>query len=86
MEIAIDMRKWKSYVVVEYNGKTVKEGHAETRKDGFYTFFDNVNYPKSIVEASSTVNRIANIFLGNAKCDRRDLNPGFCLGGAKSYH
>ncbi len=19
------------------------------------------------------------------KCDRRDLNPGFCLGGAKSY-
>jgi hypothetical protein len=32
MEIAIDLGKWKSYVVMEDNGKIVKEGYAETTK------------------------------------------------------
>ena len=33
MEIAIDLGKWKSYVVMEDNGKIVKEGYTETTKD-----------------------------------------------------
>ncbi len=64
MEIAIDLGKWKSYVVMEDNGRVVKEGHTETTKDGFSTFFGKVDNPKIIVEASSTINRIANIFEG----------------------
>ncbi len=64
MEIAIDPGKWKSYVVIEDNGKIVKEGYTETTKDGFNAFFGKVDNPKIIVEASSTVNRIANIFDG----------------------
>ena len=64
MEIAIDLGKWKSYVVMEDNGRVVKEGYTETTKDGFSTFFGKVDNPKIIVEASSTINRIANIFEG----------------------
>ena len=64
MEIAIDLGKWKSYVVMEDNGRLVKEGYVETTKDGFSTFFGEVDNPKIIVEASSTVNRIANMFEG----------------------
>ncbi len=64
MDIAIDLGKKKSYVVMEDNGRAVKEGYVETTKDGFSTFFGHVDNPKIIVEASSTVNRIANIFEG----------------------
>ena len=64
MEIAIDLGKRKSYVVMEDNGRLVKEGYVETTKDEFSTFFGNVNNPKIIVEASSTTNRIANMFEG----------------------
>lgn len=64
MEIGIDLGKRKSYVVMEENGKVVKEGYAETTKEGFHAFFGEVENPKIVVEASSTVNRIANIFDG----------------------
>jgi hypothetical protein len=64
MEIAIDLGKWKSYVVMEDNDRVVKEGYTETTKDRFSTFFGKVDNPKIIVEASSTINRIANIFEG----------------------
>ena len=64
MEIAIDLGKWKSYVVMEDNDRVVKEGYTETTKDGFSTFFGKVDNPKIIVEASSTINRIVNIFEG----------------------
>lgn len=64
MEIAIDLGKWKSYVVMEDNGRVVKEGYTETTKNGFSAFFGKVDNPKIIVEASSTINRIANIFEG----------------------
>ena len=64
MKIAIGLGKWKSYVVMEDNGKVVKEGYTETTKAGFSTFFGHVENPKIIAEASSTVNRIANIFDG----------------------
>ena len=64
MEIAIDLGKRKSYVVMENNGRVVKEGYTEMTKDWLSTFFGNVDNPKIIVEASSTINRIANIFEG----------------------
>jgi hypothetical protein len=38
MDIAIDLGKRRSYVVMEDNGKMVKEGYVETTKDGFFTF------------------------------------------------
>ena len=63
IDIAIDLGKWKSYVVMEDNGSVVKEGYTETT-NGFSTFFGKVDNPKIIVEASSTTNRIANIFDG----------------------
>jgi len=64
MNIAIDLGKRRSYVVMEDNDIILKEGYTETSKDGFSTFFGPVNNPNIIVEASSTVNRIANIFDG----------------------
>jgi len=64
MDIAIDLGKRRSYVVMEDNGNLVKEGYTETTKDGFSTFFGPVDNPKIIVEASSTLNRIANMFEG----------------------
>ena len=47
---------------MEDNGRVVKEGYTETTKDGFSTFLGKVDNPKMIIEASSTINRIANIF------------------------
>lgn len=64
MDIAIDLGKRMSYVVMEDNGKPVKEGYVETTKDGFSAFFGDVDNPKIIVEASSTINWIANMFEG----------------------
>ncbi len=64
MNIAIDLGKHKSYVVMEEDGKVVKEGYVETTKDGFSTFFGNVKDPKIVVEACSTTNRVANILDG----------------------
>ncbi len=49
---------------MEDNGKLVKEGYVETTKEGFFTFFCKVSNTKIIVEASSTVNRIADMFEG----------------------
>ena len=45
MDIAIDLGKRRSYVVMEDNGRLVKEGYVETTKDGFSTFFGNVDNP-----------------------------------------
>ncbi len=64
MEIAIDMGKEQSYVLMEENGKTVKEGYTQTSREGFAAFFGNVANPKIVVEAGSTLNRIANILDG----------------------
>ncbi len=64
MDIAIDLGKRRSYVVMEDNGRPVKEGYVETTKDGFSTFFGNVDSPKLIVESSSTTNWVANMFEG----------------------
>ena len=64
MEIAIDLGKRRSYIVMEDNGKVVKEGYVETTKESFVDFFGEVDNPKVIVEASSTTNWVANMFEG----------------------
>ncbi len=64
MDIAIDLGKRKSYVAMEDDGKVVKEGYTETSKYGFSTFFGDIKDLKIVVEASSTINRVANIFEG----------------------
>ena len=64
MEIAIDLGKRRSYIVMEDNGKAVKEGYVETTKESFVDFFGEVDNPKVIVEASSTTNWVANMFEG----------------------
>ena len=64
MEIAIDLGKRKSYVVMEDNGVQMKEGYVETTRKGFVDFFGDAKDPNIIVEASSTVNRIADMFEG----------------------
>lgn len=64
MEIAIDLGKRRSYVVMEDDGRMVKEGYVQTTKEGFIDFFGKVDNPNIIIEASSTVNRIANMFEG----------------------
>jgi len=64
MEIAIDMGKRRSYVVMEDEGRIVKEGYVETSKESFVQFFGNVSDPKIIVEAGSTLNRVANMLEG----------------------
>ena len=64
MEIAIDLGKRMSYVVMEDNGKPVKEGYVETTKGGFSAFFGEVDNPKVIVEASNNTNWVANMFDG----------------------
>ncbi len=58
------MGKKSSYIVVENNGEVCTEGYVTTTKDRFSTFFGKVDGSKIIVEASSTINRIANIFEG----------------------
>lgn len=64
MDIAIDLGKRHSYVVMEENGNSVKEGYVETRKESLQTFFGDVTNPKIVVEASSTANWVANLFDG----------------------
>ena len=62
MNIAIDLGKQKSYVVMEDNDIQIKEGYVETTKESFTEFFGDTKNPNLIVEASSTLNRIANMF------------------------
>lgn len=64
MNIAIDLGKWKSYVVVEEDNRVVKEGYTETSKEGFEEFMGPAKGATIIVEASSSTNRVANIFDG----------------------
>ena len=59
MDIGIDLKKRKSYVVMEDVGKVVKEGYTETSKEGFEGFFGGVTHANVVVEASSSTNRIA---------------------------
>jgi transposase len=58
--VAIDIGKKKSYIVIEEGGSIVREGYAETTAEGLREYLSDVNNPSFIVEASSTLDRVAN--------------------------
>jgi transposase len=59
MNVAIDVGKKSSYIVVENNGNITTEGYVPTTKDGFSTYLSGLDKPTVIVEASSTMDRVA---------------------------
>jgi transposase len=64
MNIAIDIGKKRSYVVMKEDGDVVKEGYVETTQYGFSTFFGATKAANVIIEASSTSNRVASFLSG----------------------
>jgi len=61
MTVAIDVGKKSSYIVVEDNGNVTSEGYVPTTKDGFSTVLSGLDKPTVIVEASSTIDRVASL-------------------------
>jgi len=61
MNVAIDVGKKSSYIVVEDNGEVRTEGYVPTTKDGFSTVLSGLDKPTVIVEASSTMDRVASL-------------------------
>ena len=53
--IAMDVRKYRTYGIVERDGKITKEGYMPTTKEGFQSFLDGIDHATVIVEASSTI-------------------------------
>ncbi len=64
MEAAIDLGKRRSYVVLKERGKVLKEDYVDTDKEAFEEFFGGNKDVKLVVEASCTLNKIANMFEG----------------------
>ena len=64
MDVAIDLGKWKSYVVVQENGKVVDKGYVETSEYGFSTVIGETKGANVIVEASGTLGRVAAMLKG----------------------
>ena len=58
--VAIDIGKKRSYIVVEQDGEIVREGYVDTTADGLREYLSDVCNPVFIVEASSTLDRVAN--------------------------
>jgi transposase len=59
--IAMDVGKYRTYGIVERDGKITKEGYMPTTKEGFRSFMDGIDHATVIVEASSTIDRIASM-------------------------
>ena len=65
--VSIDTGKTRSYVVVEENGDIVKEGYAETSKEGFGKFIDGNRRNTMIIETSSCFNGVLDMIEGYGK-------------------
>lgn len=72
--VAIDLGKRASYVVVERDNKIVKEGYAPTTKEGFEEYFKSLTKPTVILESSCTVERAVSI-LQNYSCNIKVVHP-----------
>ncbi|MCL4335267.1 MAG: IS110 family transposase, partial [Candidatus Thermoplasmatota archaeon] len=59
--IAMDVGKYRTYGIVERDGKITKEGYMPTTKEGFRSFMDGIDHATVIVEASSTIDRIVSM-------------------------
>lgn len=58
--VAIDIGKKRSYIVVEQDGEIVREGYVDTTADGLREYLSDVCNPVFIAEANSTLDRVAN--------------------------
>jgi transposase len=65
MKIGIDLGKRRSYVVMQDGGTVFKEGYTETSREGFDEFFGQVGEAEIVVEASSSLNRVASLLEGH---------------------
>lgn len=70
--VAMDVGKNRTYCVIKNNGQIVREGYTPTTSEGFGEMLKDVDEPTIIVEASSTIERIAMLLNGR---DIRVANP-----------
>jgi transposase len=62
--VGIDMGKYKSYVVVEREGKVVREEYVETTKEGITGSLQGVDNPTVVLESCSILDRAVNMLEG----------------------
>ena len=62
--VGIDLGKRRSYIIVEENGKTVKEGYADTTREGLCEFLPEDLETTVVIEASGALDRAASILEG----------------------
>ncbi len=72
--VAIDLGKKMSYVVVEKNGRIVKEGYAPTNEEGFKEYFESLVSPTVIMESSCTLERAVSM-LKDYSCNTKAVHP-----------
>ena len=72
--VAIDLGKRASYIVVERDDKIVKEGYAPTTKEGFDEYLGPLTRPTVIFESSCTVDRAVSI-LHDYDCKMKVVHP-----------
>ena len=70
--VAMDVGKYKTYGIIERDGEIVREGYILTNREQFDEFLEGIEHAIVIVEASSTIDRIASMLPGH---DIRVANP-----------
>ena len=70
----MDVGKYKTYGVVEKDGKQTKERYFPTTKEGIASFLEGVQETTVVLEASSTVDRVAS-FIEKDGIELRVANP-----------
>ena len=70
--VAMDVGKYKTYGIIERDGEIVREGYILTNREQFDEFLEGIEHATIIVEASSTIDRIASMLPGH---DIRVANP-----------
>ena len=62
--VAMDVRKYKTYGIIETDGEIVKERYVLTSREEFNKFPEGIEEATVIVEASSTIDRIVSFLHG----------------------
>ena len=68
----MDVGKYKTYGIIERDGEIVRESYILTNREQFDEFLEGIEHATVIVEASSTIDRIASMLPGH---DIRVANP-----------
>lgn len=61
MNVAIDVEKKSSYIVVEYNGSVTAEGYVSKTKYWFSSYLSGLNRLTVIVEARAILDRVVSL-------------------------